>query len=1182
MKIIDKELADPHKIYVGGVPEGVDSLTIAEIATSSPGRPVIHVSSDDKRLSAVSEALESFAPTVPFLEFPAWDCLPYDRVSPNPDVTGRRLHTLIRLNNRRDSKISSPLIVLTTVNAVLQKVPSQHLFKNLVFKARTGTSISVGSLSKFLMSNGYHRTGIVREAGEVAFRGGIIDIFPPSMPMPVRLDLFGDEIEEIRRFDPVDQRSLDAIEEITLEPVREFILDSGSISRFREGYRKNFGGVVNDALYDAVSEGRITAGMEHWLPLLNEKLETLFDYMPNPILTFDNLASEAIGARHASIQDFFEARMSFLHGHTEGKNNTHKTPIYRPLHPDALYLTKTPWEEILKFHTSCWFSPFSSPSETNSTNYNRVLDVGGKRGPEFSLARRTNAQQKEIKPETPSLFSSVVQTINNEQKNNRKVAIAAYSPGSRDRLVTLLKEHGDQEFRELQSWNALTKLSIGTVGLFVLGMENGFKFENATIIGEQDILGERMIRTQRRRRAETFIADTSELTAGDFVVHIEHGIGCYEGLETITADGAARDCLRLGYANDDRLFVPVENIEVLTRYGSADSGAILDKIGGAAWQARKAKVKNRLEDMAEALIQVAAERTLRPGRKLSPQDSIYHEFCARFPYSETDDQLNAIAETVADLEGEKPMDRLICGDVGFGKTEIALRATFSAVMAGGQVAVVAPTTLLSRQHYATFSERFQGYPVKIAQLSRMISLRDAAEIKAGITDGTIDIVIGTHAILGKSIKFNDLALLVVDEEQHFGVAQKEKMKQIRSDVHVLTLTATPIPRTLQLALSGVKEMSIISTPPVDRLAVRTFVLPFDPLVIREAIMRERFRGGQIFYVCPRIADLTELEKALKELVPDLKIALAHGQMPAAELEEIMTSFYDGQTELLLSTQIIESGLDIPNANTLLVHRADRFGLAQLYQLRGRVGRSKQRAYCYLTIPADSKMTESATKRLEVMQSLDALGAGFKLASHDLDIRGAGNLLGDEQSGHIREVGVELYQHMLEEAVANAKGGIREAEDNSWSPQINIGTPLLIPENYVTDLNSRLGLYRRLAGLTESKEIEGFAAELIDRFGPLPLEVENLLQVILIKQYCRRAGVNKLDAGPKGLIISFHKDIFSNPSALIALIQEEPGRLSLRSDHRLIVKRDWEKEGARLRGVRQFVKKLANMTFEQEN
>ena len=1051
-----------------------------------------------------------------------------------------------------------------------------------MFQATTGSRVNVDELSKFLTNNGYNRTGTVREAGEVAFRGGIVDIFPPGMPMPVRLDLFGDEVEEIRRFDPVDQRSLDAIDQISLEPVREFMLDEASISRFREGYRQRFGSIVDDPLYDAVTEGRITAGIEHWLPLLNDGLETIFDYLPDSVLTFDYQAVEAVAARHESIQDFYDARMSFLQTTAKAKKANENAPIYRPLPPDELYLTEKSWRAVLKSHAICWFSPFSSPTDTVSTNFDQTLDAGGKRGPEFSSARAALTGNKNTDETTPSLFTSVNQTIKTEQGNSRRVAIAAYSPGSRDRLVAMLKEHGGREFAELDSWTAFTKLPITTVGLFVLGVEHGFKLEKTTIIGEQDILGERMVRTQRRRRADTFITDTSELTAGDFVVHIEHGVACYEGLETITAGGAPHDCLRLSYSSDDRLFVPVENIEVLTRYGSADSGAVLDKLGGAGWQSRKAKVKNRLENMAEALIKVAAERALRPGRKLPPQDGIYQEFCARFPYSETDDQLNAIADTVGDLTGVKPMDRLICGDVGFGKTEIALRAAFSTVMAGGQVAIVAPTTLLCRQHYATFSERFQGYPVRIGQLSRMVSSNDAAETKAGLTDGTVDIVIGTHALLSKSIEFKDLALLIVDEEQHFGVAHKERLKQIRADVHVLTLTATPIPRTLQLALSGVKEMSIIATPPVDRLAVRTFILPFDPLIVREAIMRERFRGGQIFYVCPRIADIEELEKELRELVPDLKIAVAHGQMGAAALEDIMTSFYEGRTELLLSTQIVESGLDIPTANTLFVHRADRFGLAQLYQLRGRIGRSKQRAYCYLTVPADGRMTEAASKRLEVMQSLDSLGAGFKLASHDLDIRGAGNLLGDEQSGHIREVGVELYQHMLEEAVANAKGGIDEAEDTGWSPQINIGTPVLIPEKYVTDLDARLGLYRRLAGLNDPKEIEGFAAELIDRFGPLPVEVENLLQIILIKQYCRRAGIVKLDAGPKGLVIGFYNDHFANPAALIGLIQEEPGRLSLRSDHRLVMRRDWEKEGTRLRGVRQFVMKLANMTIEQDD
>ena len=1182
MKINNNDFDGTSRIHFGGIPEGVDALTITDIAGALPGRAVIHVARDDKRLSAVSEALTAFSPTVTVLQFPAWDCLPYDRVSPNSDVTGRRLHTLIRLTNRNGNDNSTPLVVLTTVNAVLQRVPAQNLFKNAVFQAATGNQINVNSLSKFLADNGYNRTGTVREPGEVAFRGGIVDIFPPGMPMPVRLDLFGDEVEEIRRFDPVDQRSLDAIEKISLEPVREFMLDEASISRFREGYRHRFGSIVDDPLYDAVTEGRVTAGIEHWLPLLNDGLETIFDYLPGSVLTFDHQAIDAIAARHETIQDFYDARMSFLQTTAKAKKNVENAPIYRPLPPNELYLTEKSWRVVLKNHPNCWFSPFSSPTDTSSSNFDQILDAGGKRAPEFSSARAALTVNKDADANTPGLFASVNQTIKNEQGNNRRVAIAAYSTGSRDRLVAMLKEHGGQDFAELDSWAAFSKLSASTIGLFVLGVEHGFKLDKATIIGEQDILGERMVRPQRRRRADTFITDTSELTAGDFVVHIEHGIGCYEGLETITAGGAPHDCLRLSYSSNVRLFVPVENIEVLTRYGSADSGAVLDKLGGAGWQSRKAKVKNRLENMAEALIKVAAERALRPGRKLSPQDGIYQEFCARFPYSETDDQLRAIADVVADLVGSKPMDRLICGDVGFGKTEIALRAAFSAVMAGGQVAIVAPTTLLCRQHFATFNERFQGYPVRIGQLSRMVSTSDATETKEGITDGTVDIVIGTHALLGKSIKFKDLALLIVDEEQHFGVAHKEQLKQIRNDVHVLTLTATPIPRTLQLALSGVKEMSIIATPPVDRLAVRTFILPFDPLIVREAIMRERFRGGQIFYVCPRIADIEELEKELRELVPDLKIAVAHGQMGAGALEDIMTGFYEGRTELLLSTQIVESGLDIPTANTLFIHRADRFGLAQLYQLRGRIGRSKQRAYCYLTIPADARMTPAASKRLEVMQSLDSLGAGFKLASHDLDIRGAGNLLGDEQSGHIREVGVELYQHMLEEAVANAKGGITEADDTGWSPQINIGTPVLIPEKYVTDLDARLGLYRRLAGLNETKEIESFAAELIDRFGPLPIEVENLLQIILIKQHCRRAGVAKLDAGPKGLIISFHNDHFTNPGALIGLIQEEPGRLSLRPDHRLVMRRDWEKENTRLRGVRQFVTKLANMAGEEDD
>jgi transcription-repair coupling factor (superfamily II helicase) len=560
-------------------------------------------------------------------------------------------------------------------------------------------------------------------------------------------------------------------------------------------------------------------------------------------------------------------------------------------------------------------------------------------------------------------------------------------------------------------------------------------------------------------------------------------------------------------------------------------------------------------------------------------ESLYDEFCARFPFPETEDQLRAIEDTLADLAAGKPMDRLVCGDVGFGKTEVALRAAFLAVMAGKQVAVVVPTTLLARQHYRTFRERFAGLPVRIAQLSRLVGAKEAAQAKEELAKGRVEIVVGTHAILSKSIVFRDLGLLIVDEEQHFGVKQKERLKALREDVHVLTLTATPIPRTLQLAMSGVKEMSLIATPPVDRLAVRTFVLPYDPVIVREAILREHYRGGQTFYVCPRVADLAELQERLAKLVPEVKVAVAHGQLAATQLEAVMTDFYDRKYDILLSTNIVESGLDIPTANTMVIHRADMFGLAQLYQLRGRIGRAKLRGYAYFTLPPGRILSAAAEKRLHVMQTLDSLGAGFQLASHDLDIRGAGNLLGEEQSGHIREVGIELYQQMLEEAVVAARAGGAAAEEaaaQGFTPQINIGMPVLIPDSYVADLNLRLGLYRRLSILVDRAEIDAFAAELVDRFGPLPPEVDNLLQIMAIKRLCREAGVERLDAGPKGATVAFHKNAFGNPAGLIAFIQQQAGEVKLRPDHTLVYRRAWGSESARVKGVRQMLDALVKL------
>ncbi len=690
-------------------------------------------------------------------------------------------------------------------------------------------------------------------------------------------------------------------------------------------------------------------------------------------------------------------------------------------------------------------------------------------------------------------------------------------------------------------------------------------------------MGERLVRPRRQtKRADNFIAEVTGLSAGDLVVHVDHGIGRFVGLRAIEAAGAPHDCLEIHYQGGDKLFLPVENIELLSRYGSEGTHVELDRLGGAAWQGRKARMKNRIREMAAELIKVAAERQLREAPRLAVAAGLYDEFCAGFPYEETDDQDAAIAAVLADLNVGRPMDRLICGDVGFGKTEIALRAAFVSAMNGKQVAVVVPTTLLSRQHFKTFSDRLRGYPLRVGQASRLVSAKELAGVKKDLAEGKIDIVVGTHALLGKAIKFKDLGLIVVDEEQHFGVGHKEKLKQLRAEVHVLTLTATPIPRTLQLALSGVREMSIIATPPVDRLAVRTFVSPFDPVVVREALLRERYRGGQSFYVCPRIEDLAETKEFVAKNVPEVRVAVAHGQMPPTALEDVMAAFYDGKFDVLLSTAIVESGLDIPTANTLIVHRADMFGLAQIYQLRGRVGRSKLRAYALLTLPVRKRITPAAEQRLKVLQSLDTLGAGFQLASHDLDIRGAGNLLGEEQSGHIKEVGYELYQQMLEEAVLSLKAGISAPIAEKWSPQITIGTPVLIPEDYVADLPVRLSLYRRLAEIEDDRAIEAFAAELVDRFGPLPEEVEYLLQVVAIKALCRRANVERIEVGPKGAVLAFRDNVFANPEGLVAFIRDQAPAARVRPDQKVVLFDEWETPKARLRGAAGILRALAGI------
>ncbi len=1158
----------PGRALFAGVPEALEARVIAGLSAGGDGQRILHIARDDARLARLADGLAFFAPDLPVLRLPAWDCLPYDRVSPAAEIVAERIDTLARLANRGAER---PSVVLTTVSAALQRLPPRSVWRGASFEAAPGDAVDLDRLTAFLVCNGYERASTVREPGEFAVRGGIVDIFPPGPDHPVRLDLFGDTLEGVRSFDAGTQRTAGALDRLALSPVSEIALDRPSITRFREGYRELFGAVSDDPLYQAVSEGRKQIGMEHWLPLFHESLETVFAYLPDAMVTLDRQIEAARDARLETIADYHDARRTFLE---TGGAAGDRAPPYRPLPPDRLYLDAAEWDRLLGERSLGYFQPFDAPETLPHDAFDTVANFGGRPAPAFTGAAA------EADGEDGNAFDRVRRAIEARRRDGVRVVVAAFSRGSRERLGQLLAEHGVTGLAGVETWPDVETQPPGLTGLAVLGIEQGFETPDLLVIGEQDILGERLIRPRRRRRAADFIADASDLSPQDLVVHVEHGIGRYEGLETVIAAGAPHDCLRLSYAGGDRLYVPVESLEVLSRYGSGDSEAALDRLGTAAWQQRKARLRKRLMEMADTLIAVAAARQLHAAEPVAADPGLYHAFCAGFPYTETDDQVEAIAATLADLGRGQPMDRLICGDVGFGKTEVALRAAFNIVHAGGQVAVVVPTTLLCRQHFTTFSQRFAGFAVNIGQLSRLETGKDAAATRQGIADGSIDIVIGTHALLAKGVAFRNLALLVIDEEQHFGVAHKERLKQLKANVHVLTMTATPIPRTLQMALSGVREMSTIATPPVDRLAVRTYVLPFDPVIVREALMREHFRGGQSFYVCPRIGQLDEIADRLRTLVPDVTVGMAHGRMPARALEDVMVAFYEGKIDVLLSTQIIESGLDIPRANTLIVHRADMFGLAQLYQLRGRIGRSKLRGYCYLTLPTGQALTPAAEKRLEVMRTLDTLGAGFSLASHDLDIRGAGNLLGDAQSGHIREVGVELYQQMLEEAVAAARGA-GEIGAADWVPQIAIGLPVLIPEDYVADLDVRLGLYRRVARLADRAETDAFAAELIDRFGPLPEEAGTLLHLVAIKQRCRRAGIDKLEAGPKGAVLSFRDSAFANPAGLIRHIQGDMGRTKLRPDHRLVVRRDWGSPARRLDGVRSLVETLAAIAAEGE-
>ncbi|MFP4275490.1 MAG: transcription-repair coupling factor, partial [Paracoccaceae bacterium] len=852
-------MSDAQHITVGGAPEGFDArLILNEVARA--GAPVLHVARDDKRLAATEAALRFFAPDMPVLRFPAWDCLPYDRVSPNPDISAARMATLAALVHQMPSRF----VLLTTMGAATQRVPAREVLRDAAFVARVGSRIDEEGLRGFLVRMGFSQAPTVTEPGDYAIRGGIIDIYPPGEGGPVRLDLFGDMLDGARRFDPASQRTTEKLDMVELAPVSEVILDEAAILRFRQNYRIEFGTAgSDDPLYEAISAGRKHQGAEHWLPLFHERLETLFDYLPGASVTMDDQIRPAHLARWDGIADQYETRREAMR--QKGRMDT----VYKPIPPGMLYLDEAGLDAALAARRVLQFSALPRASGPG------VIDAGGRIGRSFAPERQN---------ENINLFSSLADHIRAKLEDG-PVVVASYSEGARERLSGLIEDEGLSETIPVTD---ATRIGKRGLHLAVWALEHGFEGplgeRRLTVISEQDVLGDRLIRAPRKRkRAENFLTEAQSLSPGDLVVHVDHGIGRYHGLEVITAAGAAHECLSLEYAEGARLYLPVENIELLSRYGHEEG--LLDKLGGGAWQAKKARLKERIREMADRLIRVAAERALRKAPILDPPPHAWEEFCARFPYQETDDQLSAIEAVLEDMTSGHPMDRLICGDVGFGKTEVAMRAAFVAAMSGVQVAVIAPTTLLARQHAQGFRDRFRGFPLEVRALSRFVPAREAAATREGMAKGTVDIVVGTHSLLAKGVKFANLGLLVIDEEQHFGVAHKERLKQLRSDVHVLTLTATPIPRTLQLSLSGVRDLSIIGTPPVDRLAIRTYVSEFDAVTVREALLREHYRGGQSFYVVPRISDLPEIETFLQEQVPEVSYVVAHGQMAAGELDD---------------------------------------------------------------------------------------------------------------------------------------------------------------------------------------------------------------------------------------------------------------------------------------------------------
>ena len=1064
---------------------------------------------DYDEIERIKSQLQSLVIKPNIVVFEPWDTTPYDKTSPYLPLQAQRIESLYNMVNSKES------IVITTHNALMQKVLSYDTIKQHIIHITQGDNIDRDGLVKNLISIGYNRTSVAIDIGDIAVRGSVIDIV--TISGAYRIDFFGDNIDAIKLYDVHTQSTIEKLSNINILPASEVILNEKTVSKFKTKYRQLFGHMnskTENILYEAVGLGSKYQGMEQYLPLFYDEndCDSIFNYIGKyTILSY--LEDEADPTlAYKDLEEHYNMRLSFL--------KKDEQPLY-PMPIEELYLTDIEYNNKIK---------------SLSHHY-------------LTIYKHKDTQETNLHINTSSAHSIL------EDYSKYKIVAACHSIGSMEKVKDILEAKG-YKTNICNRWVDILDHK-NSISLFQIDIESGFKYNDIIILSEEEIIGHRVVNRSKKNKAaktpETIFKELSNIEEGELVVHRNYGIGKFVGLEIVSVNNISHDCLKILYHGGDKLYLPVENMDIISKYGSDDK-VDLDKLGGTAWQARTAKLKNRIKLQAEAIIKIAAERSLSKVASLDVYTPEFEEFCDKFPYAETDDQINAVNDIIDDISNGRLMDRLICGDVGFGKTEVAMRAAFIVANSGMQVAVIVPTTLLANQHYKNFVERFSGMPMIIKQISRLVKPSEIAKTKAELENGHVNIVIGTHAILSNTTKFKNLGMVIIDEEQHFGVAQKDKLKDMKSNVRVLTLTATPIPRTLHMAMSGIRDLSIIATPPINRHAVKTYVAKFDPVAIREAIMNEKSRGGKVLYVCPRVSDIIDVEDNIKSIVPEAKYVIAHGQMPATALEKAMNDFYEGHYDLLISTTIVESGLDVPSANTMIIHRADMFGLSQLYQLRGRVGRGKIRAFAYLIMPNNKMLTPQAIRRLEVMQQLDTLGSGFMVANYDMDIRGMGNLLGDEQSGHIKEVGVELYQDMLAEEISKLKDNtsIEEITTEAQSPQINIGLSVLIPEEYIPDMQIRMGIYRRISMIKNQQELDSFYAEMIDRFGAMPETAKNLFTIIGIKQKCLDYNISKIDSGPKGIVISFYNDTPKDLDKLISMVAKNPGLYKFRADNKFVI------------------------------